>query len=190
MTRALLALCAAAVLREGGKRLVAVRGMTHSGRETGTGPLAARHGRRHRYAVASLEDILRERLLLRPEVQEAYLFGSQARGEATAHSDVDVAVYVDAARAVGGPYGYDSDLAAELMSALGRNDVDVVVLNEAPPMLYHRVLRDGVRLFSRDELATSAREGYAVSRYCDWVPQQRKIDAALSARVKAGEFGT
>jgi predicted nucleotidyltransferase len=140
--------------------------------------------------MASLEDILRERLLLRPEVQEAYLFGSQARGEASAHSDVDVAVYVDAARAVGGTWGYDAELASELMAALGRNDVDVVVLNDAPPLLYHRVLRDGVRLLSRDELATAAREGYAVSRSCDWVPQQQKIDAAFSARIKDGEFGT
>jgi hypothetical protein len=32
--------------------------------------------------VASVEDILRERLLLGPEVQEASLFGSQARVKA------------------------------------------------------------------------------------------------------------
>ncbi|MEN9797116.1 MAG: hypothetical protein RL653_812 [Pseudomonadota bacterium] len=97
---------------------------------------------------------------------------------------------VDAARAVGGTWGYDAELASERMAALGRNDVDVVVLNDAPPLLYHRVLWDGVRLLSRDELATAAREGYAVSRSCDWVPQQQKIDAAFSARIKAGEFGT
>jgi len=140
--------------------------------------------------MAMLEDTLRAVLLRRPEVQEAYLFGSQARGDAAAHSDVDVAVYIAPAEVKAGPFGYDADLGAELMSALGRNDVDVVVLNEAPPMLYHRVLRDGVRLFSRDELATARREGYAVSRYCDWVPQQRKIDSAFVARVKAGGVGT
>lgn len=164
--------------------------MTTSGSETAAACLPRGGADGIVTSVPSLEDILRERLLLRPEVLEAYLFGSQARGEAAAHSDVDVAVYVEPSRAAGGPYGYDAELSSELMAALGRNDVDVVVLNDAPPMLYHRVLRDGVRLFSRDELATSAREGYAVSRYCDWVPQQRKIDAAFSARVKAGEFGT
>lgn len=45
------------------------------------------------------------------------------------------------------------------MAALGRNDVDLVLLNDAPPLLYHRVLRDGVRLLSRDLAKTTAREG-------------------------------
>ena len=36
------------------------------------------------------------------------------------------------------------------MAGLGLNDVDVVVLNRAPPLLYRRVLRDGVRLLARD----------------------------------------
>jgi hypothetical protein len=43
-------------------------------------------------------------------------------------------------------------------SLLGRNDVDVVVLNDAGPLLYHRVLRDGERILSRDPGATTARE--------------------------------
>ena len=64
------------------------------------------------------------------------------------------------------------------MSALGSNDVDVVILNHAPPVLYHRVLRDGRRILARDPLATAAREGYALSRYCDYVPQLAKIEAA------------
>ena len=67
------------------------------------------------------------------------------------------------------------------MKALGRNDVDVVVLNHAPPLLYHRVLRDGVRVLSRDLRATTTREGYALSRYCDYVPQLAKIEAARRA---------
>ncbi len=32
------------------------------------------------------------------------------------------------------------------MAGLGSNAVDVVILNDAPPLLCHRVLRDGVRL--------------------------------------------
>ena len=64
------------------------------------------------------------------------------------------------------------------MAGLGYNDVDVVVLNRAPPLLYHRVLRDGVRVLSRDLPATTTREGQALSRYCDFVPQLAKMDAA------------
>ena len=75
------------------------------------------------------------------------------------------------------------------MQALGSNRIDVVVLNQAPPLLYRSVLRDGFRLLSRSLRATTTREGYALSRYCDFVPQLAKIDAALSARIERGDFG-
>ena len=121
----------------------------------------------------------------RDEVLEAYLFGSHARGQARPRSDVDVAVYIDEGRARGGVWGYRAQLATELMGALRTNDVDVVVLNRAPILLYHRVLRDGVRLFSRDLRATTTRAGQALSRYFDFLPQLDKMDAAR--RYAAGE---
>jgi len=128
-------------------------------------------------------------LSAREEVLEAYLFGSMATGSAGAHSDVDVAVYVEDARRPASPFGYVADLTAALMSALRTDRVDVVVLNEAPPLLYHRVIRDGIRILARDLAATTTREGRALSRYCDFVPQLEKIDAAHRARTEAGRFG-
>ena len=121
---------------------------------------------------------LAELLDPREEILEAYLFGSHARGRAQPHSDVDVAVYVDEAHADDTGYGYRASLTTDLMAGLAFNDVDVVVLNRAPPLLYHRVLRDGVRLLARDLRATTTREGRAVSRYCDFVPQLAKMEAA------------
>lgn len=132
---------------------------------------------------------LRDRLDAHPEVLEAYLFGSRARGREAAHSDVDVAVYVDPVRVPESTFGYAATLTAELVKALGSDAVDLVVLNHAPPLLYHRVLRDGVRLLTRDATATTTREGRALSRYCDYVPQLRKIDAVHAARIAGGNFG-
>ena len=125
-----------------------------------------------------LTERLAELLDPREEILEAYLFGSHARGQAQPHSDVDVAVYVDVARADDTGYGYRASLTTDLMAGLGFNDVDVVVLNRAPPLLYHRVLRDGVRLLARDLRATTTREGRALSRYFDFVPQLEKMEAA------------
>ena len=110
---------------------------------------------------------------------EAYLFGSVARGEAQAHSDIDVAVFIDESSAEQGAFGYLSELTTALMLGLGSNSIDVVILNRAPPLLYHRVLRDGIRLFSRNLQETTAREGRALSRYCDFAPHLDQIDAAL-----------
>jgi hypothetical protein len=73
------------------------------------------------------------------------------------------------------------------MRALGTNSIDVVILNNSPPLLYHRVLRDGQRLLSRNLQATTVREGRALSRYCDFAPQLARIDAALSTVKPRGE---
>jgi len=120
-------------------------------------------------------------LSARPEILEAYLFGSLARGAGQAHSDIDIAVYVEEEKIEPGLFGYRSELTAALMSGLGTNSVDVLILNRAPPLLYHRVLRDGTRLLSRDLRATTVREGRALSRHCDFAPQLAKIDAILGA---------
>ena len=121
----------------------------------------------------------------RAEILEAYLFGSHARGDAHRRSDVDVAVYIDETRAKAGPFGYQADLTTHLMIALGTKAIDVIVLNTAPPLLYHRVLRDGVRVLSRDLRATTTRAGQALSRYFDFLPQMEKMDAAR--RFAAGK---
>jgi predicted nucleotidyltransferase len=141
--------------------------------------------RNHRKLVESLRGCLGAR----PEILEAYLFGSRARGSSQPHSDVDVAVYLDPDYRPDSPFGYAAELTADLVALLHSNDVDVVVLNRAPPLLYHRVLRDGLRLFARDARATTTREGRALSRYCDYVPHLRKIDAAHATRIEDGSLG-
>ncbi|MFW5921436.1 MAG: type VII toxin-antitoxin system MntA family adenylyltransferase antitoxin [Polyangiales bacterium] len=134
-----------------------------------------------------LQEAVRECLAGHDEVLEAYLFGSRARGETAGHSDIDIAVYVNRSRARTGGFGYEAELGAQRMSCLGTNAVDVVVLNDAPPLLHHRVLRDGRRVLSRDLRATTAREGRALSRYCDYVPHPGEgaaSDATASGRSR------
>ena len=105
-------------------------------------------------SMASVQQVLtklRACLDPREEILEAYVFGSAATGQAQAHSDIDIAVYL-LDRPSASAFGYEADLASALMRELGSDGVDVVVLNEAPPLLYHRVLRDGVRILSREYL--------------------------------------
>ena len=80
-----------------------------------------------------------------------YLFGSEARGEATDASDVDLGVLYVADP----PMTYDGlPLALEgtLERLLGR-PTQVVTLNHAPVDLCVRVLRDGVLVLDRDPTA-------------------------------------
>ena len=137
----------------------------------------------------TLVSLLTETLASRGEVLEAYLFGSHARGDPQPHSDIDVAVYLDTDRVPSPTFGYAAELCTDLMKELGHDAVDVVILNGASPLLYHRVLRDGARVLARDLRATTAREGQALSRYCDFVPQLRKVELAHASRIRGGAFG-
>ena len=102
------------------------------------------------------------------DVVAAYLFGSEARGTAAAHSDVDVAILRGSRPAptlLAQPYA----LADELGGLLGRR-VDVVVLDSAPPDLVHRVLRDGILVHERDRAARVRFEVAARNAYFDLKP--------------------
>ena len=124
----------------------------------------------------------------RHAIRRLALFGSVLRDDFRADSDVDVAVFVDPA-AVAPTFGHAAALGSELIAALGRNDVDVVLLNRADPLLYFRVLRDGIRIVSRDLKATTVREGRALSRYYDDLPRLERVRQITEARIDRGTFG-
>lgn len=91
----------------------------------------------------------------------AYLFGSQADGHSRPDSDVDVAVLLkDGADAMS-----DLRLGDYLSNALGK-PVDVVVLNQASPILQHEVIRGGIRLM---EISPMVRRLYELSAFRDYV---------------------
>ena len=65
---------------------------------------------------------LRQQLDSQSEILEAYLFGSQARRQAQAHSDIDVAVYLDEEHAPNTGFGYRAKLLLEgLREAIAHN---------------------------------------------------------------------
>lgn len=102
----------------------------------------------------------------------AYLFGSVARGEAKAGSDIDLAVlYRETPPAT--LDGLGLDLADALAAATGRA-VDVVVLNRASPDLVHRVLRDGILVVENDRRARVRFEVRLRNEYFDLLPYLRE----------------
>ena len=95
----------------------------------------------------------------RREIDAAYVFGSVATGRTRRDSDVDVAVLIARPMPSKRAFGYRLDLIADLGSALHRSDVEVVILNDASPLLAHRVLSKGTLVFER---SASARIGFQV----------------------------
>jgi uncharacterized protein YutE (UPF0331/DUF86 family)/predicted nucleotidyltransferase len=101
-----------------------------------------------------------------------YLFGSVARGDATATSDVDVAVLSDRA-----PESVLSGAALTLEGTLELHlgqSVDLVSLNRAPADLVHRVLRDGAMVFDRDRSRRLRFEVDTRNEFFDLEPVRRR----------------
>jgi predicted nucleotidyltransferase len=96
-------------------------------------------------AVASdLAAALRE--LSGPELSSAYLFGSHAVGRPHRESDVDVGVLLSWSLDRPARFAERVRLAGLLPARVGGRDVDVVVLNDAPPHFARHVVMDGVRI--------------------------------------------
>lgn len=86
-------------------------------------------------------------------VKVAYLFGSHAKEAALPISDIDIAVLFGSDIEKGLYFERSINLAADLIKALERNDVDVAVLNTASPLLRYKVFADGVLVLGDNEKA-------------------------------------
>lgn len=97
----------------------------------------------------------------------AYLFGSVAAGVDEPLSDLDIAVLLKP--------GADFErsgikIEASLCRCLPGSEVDLVVLNEAPPSLSYRILRDGIVIYIMDEKTKENFEVRTIMRYLDFRP--------------------
>lgn len=123
---------------------------------------------------------IRQVLSLRPDVRVAYVFGSVARGEQRASSDVDVAVLFAPAPQ---PRELD-DLSTELERAVSRR-VDLVVLNTAPPLLAHQVISTGHLIVVRHDDERADFEIRTLRRYMDTAHLRRVQHQYLRERAEA-----
>ncbi len=95
-----------------------------------------------------------------PQVFAIYLFGSEASGNATNESDLDIAVLADKKL----PAMELWLLAQELSKKLNR-DVDLVDLQSASAVLRIQVIAKGKRLFCKNERAAAIFEDFVFADY-------------------------
>jgi|SRR5579862_9263018 len=96
---------------------------------------------------------LAQSIASRKEVLAAYVFGSVASGRERPDSDIDFAVLVDTSSIPDDLLHYRLRLMAELGQVLKRSDLEVVILNEAPPVLAHNAISKGKLIFERSRSA-------------------------------------
>jgi len=117
-----------------------------------------------------------------------YLFGSRAAGHGGPRSDVDLAVALR--EGLDGDARWQKRLAllTDACQRLGTDAVDLVVLEDAPAPLGHRVLKRGRLLSDRlPRRRASVAEGI-LRRYLDEAYLRRVLDVGLAERLREKRF--
>jgi hypothetical protein len=121
-----------------------------------------------------------------PEVQLAYLFGSHAHGRAGAESDIDLGIQVTREAAM-----HAHATLARIFDRLGRaapsDRLDLVLLNDAPSLLRHRILTNGKLLFAREP---EARLRFATRAIRDYQDMQFRREFFYRERLKRLKEGS
>ncbi|MGI8945173.1 MAG: type VII toxin-antitoxin system MntA family adenylyltransferase antitoxin [Thermoleophilaceae bacterium] len=125
----------------------------------------------------------------REPVVAASLFGSQATGRPGPLSDVDIAVWLDPALAAADRAQTRLDLVGAAAATLDTGEVDVVILNDAPPLLCHRAARDGRRILDREPRARVRLETASLLEYLDTAPLRATLAEGRRRRLQEGRFG-
>ncbi len=115
--------------------------------------------------LSGIKKILRENSVI-----FAYLFGSQLHGITGKLSDVDIAVFMDKNLSDRERFDKKLRIMSEVSTLLKKDEIDIVILNDAYPLLEHRIIKHGNLIFSEDEKERIQYEVRATMRYLDFKP--------------------
>lgn len=106
----------------------------------------------------------------------AYVFGSYANGNVREDSDIDIAIYlkdnIDT-------YEY-LDMKMKLSEAL-RREVDLVILNDATPLLKYEIYKNNISLFTNDKVIESK---YKVKTLFEYNDIKRYLDLSYEKTIE------
>ena len=131
---------------------------------------------------------LARRLSGDPRVAALWLFGSRARDEADALSDVDVAVLAAGTPTPSELASWELEWLGAANESLGTDEVSLVVLNRAPVALRHEVLRGARLLFARSPELAADYELATISAFIDFRHHLDAYDRELLACAAAGRL--
>ena len=111
----------------------------------------------------------------RQEIDFAYLFGSFVKSHH--YHDIDIAVHLEKNFNPDDykkfPYGYESNLIADISALLKTDKIDLVIFNKAGILIQQRIINSGMLLFERNRYKRISYENYIRSLYIDAEPLRR-----------------
>ena len=120
-------------------------------------------------AIGSLNQHLQALFSEEASVRLGYVFGSQVSGKTGPLSDLDVGVLVTDS-CLDDPTACRARLAYAARSCVDIDEVDLVLLNQAPIELAYHVIADGERVYETDRATRVEYEAYILGRYGDFLP--------------------
>ena len=112
-----------------------------------------------------------------------------AQGRARSDSDIDVGALLGRRLPDTRALRYRLKLAGALGAALHRDDVQLVILDDAPPLLAQRALSRGVLVFQRSRAARVRVPVATAQRYEDIAPTMERYVDRLKRHVRDGRTG-
>ena len=138
--------------------------------------------------LENLRSTLKEELQQYP-VLFAYVFGSQATGRTHPESDIDLGMFLEGSIRPEQRHALRLKLLGMLSRILKTDKVDLVILNEAPPLLAYEVLRTGLLVYCSNENARVEFQVRTLQAYEETIPLRRILSEAMAERLKTGAFG-
>ena len=118
----------------------------------------------------------------------AYLFGSSATGKTHRHSDVDIAVTLSNKIPAKRFLAWRLAMLPKLCSVLKTDNVDLVVLNDAPLVLRYEIVSSGkiaLNAKPKQELEFRLR---TMDEYFDTAPMRAMFRRVMQQKIKEGTF--
>ncbi len=121
-------------------------------------------------------------------VELAYLFGSHAKGKPGPLSDIDIGVYLSRNLSKKERFEKRLKLTSSLCTLLQTNKVDLVIMNDASPVLNFEIIEPNCLVFERDHALKLEVEPYIMSRYYDRKYHEDFLNREFVKRFKERGF--
>lgn len=116
-------------------------------------------------------------------VELAYLFGSAAKGKTCALSDIDIGVYLSAGLTKAQRNQKRLELIAKLTTILKNDRIDLLIINDTPPVLNFEIIKPNVLVLVRDRDLKLDVEQRIMSRYLDRKHHEDFLNRTLMKKI-------
>ena len=116
-------------------------------------------------------------------IRLAYLYGSYATGKSGKLSDVDIGVLMDESLGKMERFKLQLNLIGSVGELLGRDRIDLVVMNDTPVSLNYEIIKMNSPLYVRDRGEKVDFEQLVLSRYLDRRFYDKRASSELLKKV-------